>query len=76
MGSGTSHQGLCAHMEIERETHHDCVPVCWFAEQNHLLPGQYYCRAVTHGWQAPFDGLQWPDTGKFTVSVLRPQHTP
>jgi len=49
---------------------------CWFAEQNHVVPGQYYCRAVTHGWQAPFDGLQWPDSGMFNLMALRPQHTP
>jgi len=48
---------------------------CSFA-QHHLIPGAYFCRAVTHGWQAPFDGLQWPDSDMFSLMALRPQRKP
>jgi len=48
----------------------------WMRLQHGLLPGIYYCRVVTHGYQAPFDGLQWPDSATFTLSAQRPQRKP
>jgi len=72
LGSGTSHkQREARHLLRTEGVTHECL-----GEQHHVIPGQYFCRVVTHGWQAPFDGLQWPDSEMFSVAALRPQGRP